>query len=366
MHTPTYSLLAFQLTLLCIHAVMSWLKCKFLLWLSLPCSSLPRTMTRMQFQRCENVEEATNAFHEHGFCIIRSGLSPQTLTKWNLSLLNRVPDLIANPCAYRGSGRFTFNVLGYELKFCPHFAEFRALSTLHTLLASIHGCSPNPANTWWENSCAYYVKGNGGDVCLAGEPMYQPLHSDWARYPLHEAQFGYPLVASVALMSIPCTFAPIRIISKQVNVGTKLPNDDQGTIWGSVHVGCLEQGDILLRDCRIPHSGTPNLTAFHRILPAIIVFSPEWCSRMWGTSTLCLANCNCFHSLFDNGLKVQQASLMAKLFLCYRTWKYHYMYHPIALEYDAECMFRRHCLVVPFQLWRLEVSLRRDLPNSVA
>ena len=230
------------------------------------------------FHRCSNIAEAHAAFDQHGFCIIASGMSDQTLSSWDGFMQQCVHQLEAAPPdwqGYRGSGRHSFNVMSDSLANNHYYNCFRSLIDLHDLLARIHNCSPNATNEWKKGS--YYVKSNGGDVCKAEEHKYQKLHSDWEEYPLHDCHYGIPLVASIALCNIPKSFAPIRIVSKDRFVVQTLPCDDQGSIWGHEYFACLEKGDILLRDCRVPHSGTPNTTLRNRCLPGIVILSPEWC-----------------------------------------------------------------------------------------
>ena len=241
-------------------------------------------MSLGQFRCCVNVDEACAAFNLHGFCIIQSGLSDHVLDAWDNYLQLRVPELeTGSPSAhaFRAPNRFSLNVLGYSLADNPYYSEFRSIGTLHDIIASIYNCKQNPLNDWMEGS--YFVKGNGGDVCKAGEPCFQHLHSDWAQYPLCDTMYGIPLVASIALSDINENFAPIRIVSKQQVIDSPLPVDDQGSIWGQEYFACLRKGDILLRDCRIPHSGTPNGTGSNRCLPGIQILSPEWCSYRWGS-----------------------------------------------------------------------------------
>jgi len=52
----------------------------------------------------------------------------------------------------------------------------------------------------------------GGDIVSGYEPSYQPLHTDWAAYPVNAMYWGYALVVSVAPEDIGEEFAPLRIV----------------------------------------------------------------------------------------------------------------------------------------------------------
>jgi len=143
-----------------------------------------------------------------------------------------------------------------------------ASQVLNSTLDSLHmrGCQ---SRDW-----AYGVA--GGDVVAAHTTSYQDLHSDQWSYPVNMMFWGYSLAISVALHDIDVRGGPIRAVPWDVlNDYSMYPKDvaDESPD-GSTSI-LMRKGQILIRDVRVAHGGSPNLLDFDRFLPGLQIFSPS-------------------------------------------------------------------------------------------
>ena len=89
-------------------------------------------------------------------------------------------------------------------------------------------------------------------------------------------ELEYALVVSLALHDIPAEQAALRIVPWCTRGYNSEPylNEEDGKLCGFQVP--LFKGEILIRDCRMAHSGMPNFKCRDRVLPAIQILSATW------------------------------------------------------------------------------------------
>jgi len=129
----------------------------------------------------------------------------------------------------------------------------------------------------------YVAIGGGGDFVLGETDSHQRLHVDLQLEAMYDSRSAAAVVANFVLSDISCHDGPVRLVPGTQN----LPLASQlGKDWGyATHLqkesqilseqnltyifACpLRPGDILLRDMRLWHGGSPNLGKGARYLPS--------------------------------------------------------------------------------------------------
>ena len=89
-------------------------------------------------------------------------------------------------------------------------------------------------------------------------------------------KWGYGLVASFTLHDTPAEQAALRIVPWCTANYDMEPyqNEEDGKLCGFQVP--LVQGEMLIRDCRMAHSGMPNETNNDRVLPGIQILTAEF------------------------------------------------------------------------------------------
>ena len=113
-------------------------------------------------------------------------------------------------------------------------------------------------------------------MVTSNSPSSQPLHSDWSEYPTNSRALGYALVVSLALHDVPAEHGALRIVPWCTASYDIEPyqNEKDNKLCGFQLE--LFKGELLIRDCRVAHSGMPNNSNNDRVLPAIQINSAEW------------------------------------------------------------------------------------------
>ena len=118
-----------------------------------------------------------------------------------------------------------------------------------------------------------------------GTESWQLLHSDDWGYQLNSMQRGYSLCASVAVMDVPVAFAPVRLVPWNVLSHYRdFPSCDLTDLpWQSnEHLLTMRKGELLIRDIRAAHSGSPNCTDLARPFPGMQIYTPQY--LLWEAS----------------------------------------------------------------------------------
>ena len=119
----------------------------------------------------------------------------------------------------------------------------------------------------------------GGDFVDAGTPYYQHLHSDVLIEGEFDVKFPPPYVSvNFVVQKIDSKNGPMRLLpgtqcvsaAVQRRAWLWIPGVEQEPAeWKRSTLQPLEEGDVLLRDVRVLHGGTPNVSAATRFLPSL-------------------------------------------------------------------------------------------------
>ena len=229
------------------------------------------TMTsHSEMLRVRNLDNLVDAFDRHGAVIIPGDIDIETLLDLEKVLLQSPHKQSRHP-----GGRASYNApQNAEL---AGFKSIMASSVLHKALDALTAYSMQGrgvGTSWQYHLC-------GGDEVDPGNTNYQDLHSDWPSYPTKSMMYGYAIAVSVAPRDIGVEFAPIRLVpwSRLNNCYPVLSAGDSDMFLNGSEV-TLRAGEILIRDVRAAHGGTPNLCSTPRCLPGLQVLSPAWVAAL--------------------------------------------------------------------------------------
>ena len=224
--------------------------------------------------RPKTIEQASSTLYQYGCCILQCSLPTSELEEWHRDMIQLPVEQLTERNPIDGS-RFTYG--GH--KALPHW-RYKRLEMDPMLLAL---CNRVLRPGW------AYGK-HTGDVVVKRSFSSQELHSDWPNYDTDSREFGYALVVSLAVHDIETDQAAIRIMP-WCNPGyDRLPyqNSSSGRLCGFQIP--MTQGEMLVRDCRMAHSGMPNYTGHDRVLPGIQIntmeFFASWEGPCWSDPSL--------------------------------------------------------------------------------
>lgn len=233
--------------------------------------SVPRLLSNQTLLsdalRINTLAELLSTFDRHGAVIFPSFVADSLLYELMLAQQRFVPTDTSMRDPFDGSRYSTgsrVTPLAYaELFKCPMLCM--AIAALADHGGSSWQCGPllNPVR---------FGKG-GGDVARARAGSWQEVHSDSAWFPTSNMSRGYFLVFSIACSIVAPTFAPIAIFPWSLRAYQSLPYPQDARGDTSFLIS-LKKGEVLLRDCRAAHCGTPNLTDSDRFLPGGQILNP--------------------------------------------------------------------------------------------
>jgi hypothetical protein len=246
----------------------------------------------MELPRCTTMEEAIKSFEDHGACLVvpeaKLGASPGTsalLAAWCKECDNYMakhPEWFATSSRHFAgvdmpdeSKRYSMNCRANikDLAWDCLMKEVWKAEGLCVLLGKLMGVLPEDVE----------VVNCGGDNCKAGCKWSQRLHSDQndQRKCIMDED-GKWLVASWAVHDIGENQGPLYFVGKQAmnSFPHELPPTgfQHEADWNAVVGGSkvtMETGDVLVRDPRVWHAGTPNTTSEDRYLPGAIFKTRE-------------------------------------------------------------------------------------------
>ena len=238
-------------------------------WAPLP--SLPRWTSDRQDPipdlRPTTLKQAASSLYQYGCCVLPCSIAHHELEEWHRELGQIPHEQLKERNPYDGS-RFTFG--GH--KALPHW-RYHQLERDPWLLAL---CNRVLRPGW---QCGKHT----GDVVARRSSSSQPLHSDWSLYDTDSLKLGYALVVSLAVHDIDIDQAALRIMPWCYPGYSRLPyqnSDSTGLLGLQV---ALARGEMLVRDCRMAHSGMPNFTEQDRVLPGIHINTWEWFASLNGS-----------------------------------------------------------------------------------
>lgn len=219
---------------------------------------------------------AAAVFKEYGFCVVRGVLSKDAAADV-LDCCQRVEqELLKGDLSLRGNRDFGRYSMGTAAKTGAllHHAAWRHLLD----------CTPvlDVLDNIFLNSGGFSIVGGAGDFVRAGTPFYQALHSDIgpAKIPrVHRVADPPPLVVvNFAVEPVTHVNGPMRIIPRKRNLNWDFAPcfADESPEMRSSRVFPLQAGDAIIRDARVWHGGTPNLSDRTRFLPNLEVASASF------------------------------------------------------------------------------------------
>mmetsp|Transcript_92697 Transcript_92697/g.299896 ORF Transcript_92697/g.299896 Transcript_92697/m.299896 type:complete len:431 (-) Transcript_92697:79-1371(-) len=221
-------------------------------------------------------EDALRCFRANGLVVVKSML---TETSELLVACRRVEAeiletnqgrVIARGFGSRGPGRWSMGAASRTGSLLHDHAWARLLNS-GLLLQLLERVMPH------RGRC---ISAGGDFVCGGGVSGYQTLHSDMCGYDHgpFEVSFPAPFI-SVAFVVHPidADSGPMRAIPGTQTLafvarcdGLGLPNlDEEPEVWRRSTLHPLEAGDVIVRDVRVLHGGTPNRTDQTRFLPSL-------------------------------------------------------------------------------------------------
>ena len=249
--------------------------------------SATATTEAMELPRCTTMGEAIKSYEDHGACLLTTeaklGASPMTsalLMAWCKECDNYMakhPEWFKTSSRHYATDdapdehkRYSMNCRDNikEPAWVHLMEEIWKEEGLCVLLGKLLGVSPDEV----------LVVNCGGDNVKAGCKWGQLLHADQAdqrKCILNEDATW--VVASWAVHDIGENQGPLYFVGK--NAMKNFPNELPPTSfqheadWNAVVGGSkvkMEKGDVLVRDPRVWHAGTPNTTAEDRYLPGAI------------------------------------------------------------------------------------------------
>lgn len=219
--------------------------------------------------------EAAALFNDVGIVAIKGALSEDILGPLRSKSAAVIQDIIRHDPELKGSRgpkRYSFggsSSSGSQL----HHPEWAALVDVPAVTAVLD-------KIWGSTDYACHTA--GGDFCLAGAPGHQNLHADSWFPGCNEFDLA-PRIAVNFLIEDQTPFnGPLRLIPGTQHQPHQLaPKVDEESAESLLSTMCpLPAGTALVRDLRIWHGGTPNLSTMHRSMPNVEFTSPQILERI--------------------------------------------------------------------------------------
>lgn len=212
--------------------------------------------------------DALRIFRQAGILVMRGGLGAEECRRLHECCREAsVQALQRSPEGNRGPDRFSFGVAAPKGSMLDR-REWHELLQCEPLLDVLELIFPEGGE----------LIAGGGDFVLGGCSKYQQLHSDINIKGVLNVQWPPPYVsANFAVHNIDALNGPMRALpGTQALAGAaareqrSLPSvDEEPTEWLESTLQPLSAGDIIVRDVRVLHGGTPNRSQEIRYLPSL-------------------------------------------------------------------------------------------------
>lgn len=150
---------------------------------------------------------------------------------------------------------------------------------------------------------AYVLGGGGGDFVLGGTDTHQRLHVDLQLEEMYDVPLPpAAITANVAVASIECDGGPVRLVprtqglplafaeeamqGKDLTLASPLEREAAACARLGLQMLAIcpmRPGDVLLRDMRVWHGGTPNRGSATRFLPSAEFLAPWYADLTVGS-----------------------------------------------------------------------------------
>ena len=230
-------------------------------------SSIESHMTPWSRQlRCSTFKEAITTFEEFGAALVDTEADEQHLELLSLWMLKNLP--LARSAGQPGRWSLTNGTNHLQ-------PEFQVITQNSTIWSWVD-CLVDASLVDWQgphrNSKLHRT---GGDIVAPKTLEYQALHSDDSKYKLSSMVRGYSLVLSVAPTMINASFAPLRLVpwsAQHEPYPDGLMDESLQTPW----LVTMKPREMLIRDSRVAHGGSPNATEKWRALPGMQILTPQY------------------------------------------------------------------------------------------
>ena len=236
-------------------------------------SSLDVAQHRISLSAKQWITDAQTRFAKHGFVIIDNVLTPGHQLDVLTACQRAAEEIVGTEKAgNRGPGRYSFGVASstggmlHEESFALQLLGV-ACSKLYPLLEHIFDGGTLDG---------FICTGAGGDFVLGGTAEDQYLHSDMRVAEEYNPRWPPPMISvNFVVQDLTCMNGPTRMIPGtqlcQGQVPDPIPDD-----WRHSCLYPVPSGAAIIRDVRVLHSGTPNLTQTTRYLPSIEFVSSDF------------------------------------------------------------------------------------------
>ena len=200
--------------------------------------------------------ELAKQFHAQGFTIIRAAVSVPACKRLRAKINEWVPYLTS--LKYN-----TRNITGR--RFSLNHASWATQTEMHEVLTEIFlGQCRMVLNLITGNDATIKIDRIGGDASAPGCDDMQEWHSDWKDLDLPECILCADIGFGVAVQEVARINGPMRI----------LPHDcGRAQADANAYYCEMKTGDVLLRNIRTLHSGTPNTSLEYRFIPGGTLFT---------------------------------------------------------------------------------------------
>jgi hypothetical protein len=214
------------------------------------------------------LSQALKRFRYHGFVVLRNCIGRGQCKRLYAACREAEAEIIKRcPSGNRGPSRWSFAVASRTGSMLHEPAWVELLDSV-PLLQLLDGILPEGGEC---------VSG-GGDFVFGGAAEFQRIHSDIDVASAQDLAFPPPYVsANFAVHEVDAFNGPMRIIPGTQRMSGRARREnltlpqlhEEPEEWLGSTLQPLCPGDVIVRDVRVLHGGTPNLTAETRFLPSL-------------------------------------------------------------------------------------------------
>eukprot|EP00438_Fugacium_kawagutii_P024557 Skav223337 [mRNA] locus=scaffold200:206294:214544:+ [translate_table: standard] len=232
-------------------------------------------LTELPIFQAEDAAAAASAIQQQGWAVVKAALAAPQLKLLKLKapeaaaeLLRQDPQRVGNrgPRRYSWGGSSTSHHM-------VHWAAWAQLLDVAPVVRTLEEVFQGE----------YLAVGGGGDFVLGETDSHQRLHVDLQLEAMYDSESPAAVVANFVISEISCDDGPLRLVPRTQNVpmasqlakdwgyATHLQKEDSILVEKNlsyVFVCPLSPGDVILRDMRLWHGGSPNLGLEPRYLPS--------------------------------------------------------------------------------------------------
>jgi len=209
-------------------------------------------------------DEAYRIFCHAGFVLIQDVLSTDQCEEVHQACESIAEEIVGpSRSGNRGNGRYSFGVASStgSILHVPAIANNllnHGCTTLYPLLCDIF---------WKDGRSDFHCYSGGGDFVLPGVEEYQKLHSDMQVAKRLDIWLPPPMLSvNFIVQELTSTNGPTRMIPGKWDKDNPRDEPDE---WKLSRLFPVPAGTALVRDVRILHGGTPNVSAKTRYLPSV-------------------------------------------------------------------------------------------------